>query len=91
MNVRKINTINISAWLVRFAGVIALISAPLGIVPTKIEQYLPYDPDSISRILGIFIGIILLYISAQLFNRKRTAYILAVCGMSLLIIFDLLH
>ena len=91
MGLGKINTINISAWLVRIAGVVALISVPLSIVPTRIEQYLPYDPDSISRILGIFIGIILLYISAQLFNRKRTAFILAVIGLSLLIVFDFLH
>ena len=85
------NILNISAWMVRLAALVALLSVPLSIIPNTIESYLPYDPESISRAVGILIGIALFYISSQLFRWKRVAYLMALVGIGLLISVEFLH
>ena len=85
------NIQNISAWMVRLAALVALLSVPLSVIPNTIESYLPYDPESISRIAGIIIGIALFYVSSQLFRWKRVAYQMALVGIGLLITIEFLH
>lgn len=54
------------------------------------DSLLPFTPAQNSRLLIIIIGIFLLYLSLQIFRRKRRAFVLVGLGLSALIVAEVL-
>ena len=77
--------------LLRFAAVVALLSIPIKRLGHHIDTILPFNPDSTSHVISLLVGIFLLYIANQVARRKRSALALAVIGLLLLVITELLY
>ncbi len=74
---------DLNSFLVRLAGIVALLSIPLQDLPRRINTILPFDPDVATHYVSLFVGIALIYLASQLRRRKRSAYILAVVGLGI--------
>jgi phosphatidylglycerol lysyltransferase len=89
--IKWLSQARILAWLLRLAGLIAIFSVPFKHLPGPVENWLPFDPDSISHFAAVLLGIALLYIAGQLARQKYTAFLLAAASLGLLTGFELLH
>ncbi|HSX16649.1 MAG TPA: phosphatidylglycerol lysyltransferase domain-containing protein [Patescibacteria group bacterium] len=74
-----------AAWLARISGLVALLSVPIKHLPERIESFLPIDPDRLSNIVAIIVGLLLFYIGGQLAKRKQRAYYIAILSLTVLI------
>ncbi|HEV2412474.1 MAG TPA: phosphatidylglycerol lysyltransferase domain-containing protein [Candidatus Saccharimonadales bacterium] len=80
--------VSLVAWLVRLAGIGAILETLSQRVPHKIAHtiyYVDANPILASRVLDIALGLALLYLAQQLARRKFSAYYLTVTILVILI------
>lgn len=82
---------DINSLLLRLSGIVALLSIPFKHLPRRIDDLIPLYSAQTSRYSSFILGISLLYVASQLARKKRSAYLLALTGLSLLILVELLH
>jgi phosphatidylglycerol lysyltransferase len=78
---------DLNSLLLRFAGVVTLLSIPFA--RHDIDDLLPLELTHTSRFLSFMLGIGLLYLASQVARRKRSAYYLAVAGLWILTVIEL--
>lgn len=82
---------DLNSLLLRLAGLVALLSIPFKHLPRGVNDLFPIYTVQASRYSSLLIGIVLLYAASQLARKKVSAYYIAVIGISLLIVLELLH
>ena len=82
---------DINSLLLRLTGIVALLSIPFKHLPRRVDNILPLYNALTSRYTSFILGISLLYVASQLARKKRSAFLLAVVGLGLLIAAELLH
>ena len=82
---------HILAVATAFVGVVSLIAKPQLNHSGRLKVGVSFEFLHDTRIAVILLSTLLLYLSIQLWNRKRRAWIIAITSLSLLIVLSVIH